>query len=160
MNYCTYCDKEFTSLKEHLNSEEHIRNSGKEHEKIMKKVREPIKATNPYEYYKNIKKYHDGKIPEEKNNKGNKLCPLCKVRVGNLYQHQFSALHRHNVLKDSVPLSKPTLDDFKAHFHMCHKKMQKEIIKHGDDPFWVTAEQELDIYDYELLKEYMYGRKK
>ncbi len=114
MNYCTNCDKEFTNLDKHLNSEEHKKNSVNEHERIMKKIGKRMKSINPYEYYRNIKKYHDGKIPKERNNKGNKLCPLCKVKAGNLYRQSFSALHRHNVLKKSNE-KKATLKAYKKH---------------------------------------------
>ena len=30
-----------------------------------------------------------------------------------------------------------------------------ELLKKKDDPYWITAEQQLDIYDYQLLKEFI-----
>ena len=128
----------------------------------MKQVRTKIKAIDSYEYYKNIRKYHNGNIPEEKNNKGNVFCPLCKVRVGNLYKHQFSALHKHNVLKDSVPLSKPTLNEFKAYFYMCPEVRQLAIMqdKKEVDPFWTTAKQYLSINEYSELRRKIYEYQK
>jgi len=106
-----------------------------------------------------LKKYHK-LIPEEKNNKGNILCPLCKVRVGSLYKHYFSALHRHNILKKSVYIES-TLDDFIRHFDRINSnKSVNKILNDEEDAFWITAKEELDEKDLKKLKEYIFGRKR
>ena len=119
-----------------------------------------MKSINPYEYYRNIKKYHDGKIPKERNNKGNKLYPLCKVKVGNLYRHSFSALHRHNVLKKSNE-KKATLKGYKKHSDKYNSKDIYETLKNKKEdknPFWTAAREDLNDKEYNELRRYVYDR--
>jgi len=135
MNFCTYCNKEFISLNKHLDLKEHKRNVYKENAK---------------------------RIPKEKGNKGNTLWPLCNVRVKDLYRHYFSALHRYNVRKDAIPFRKYSIEEFKTHFETCPDVRQIAIIKDKkeDDPFWITAKEQLSISDYNKLRRSIYENQK
>jgi len=104
---------------------------------------------------KHLEKYHK-LTPREENNKGNKLCPLCKVIVGNLWKHYFSELHRCNVLKNSVELEY-TAEGYIKHYDNILKTTKEQVENDEEHPFWQSAKEELDYINYNRLREYIYG---
>lgn len=96
------------------------------------------------------------KLPESKNNKGNIECPLCKVKVGNLWRHRFSKLHRHNILKNSIEFES-TAEDFIRYYDKILRNTKDEVDNDREHPFWVTAKEELDDKNYKRVREYIYG---
>jgi len=96
------------------------------------------------------------KLPVSKNNKGNIECPLCKVRVGNLWRHYFSELHRHNVLENSVEFEY-TAEDFIKYYDNVLRLTKEHVENDEEHPFWVTAKEELDDKNFKKVREYIYG---
>ncbi len=108
-----------------------------------------------------IDTYHKPK--PENNNKGDFLCPLCNVKVGNKQRHYCSALHRNNVRRNEVNLTYG-LKEYKIHFDIyCNETTVKALGNkklEEEDPFWTAAKQELSEEDYKRLKEYANGERK
>lgn len=94
---------------------------------------------------KHLKENHKY-IPEEKENKGNNECPLCNVRVANLWQHYFSDLHRYNNQKRATPFRNYSLNEYQNHYDKF--AVDKEI-------FLGTAKEELTDENYKKLEEYI-----
>jgi hypothetical protein len=97
----------------------------------------------------------------EPNNKGNIFCELCNTRVKNIYKHKFSTLHRYNQgLSNIIFFS--SAEDFYKHFNQI--KNEKEINDilnlNEENPFWITAKEELDEEEYKKLKEEIIGRQR
>ena len=55
-----------------------------------------------------------------------------------------------------------TVSDFVKHFEMLtFEPVIKEILEHNkNSPFWITAKQYFDEYDYNLLKEEIIGKER
>jgi len=107
--------------------------------------------------WKHLDAYHLG---GEKNNKGNTLCPLCNIRVDNLYRHYFSDLHRHNVLKDSY-YHQSTVESLLRHYEtLKNEDTIKSIQTDTEHPFWITAREQLNDKDYQTLRGHIIDREK
>ncbi len=110
---------------------------------------------------KHIDTYH--KQEPENNNKGDFLCPLCNVKVGNKQRHYCSALHRNNVRRNEVNLTYG-LKEYKIHFDKyCNDQTVKALGNkklEEEDPFWSAGKEDLNEEDYKKLKEYANGERK
>lgn len=110
---------------------------------------------------KHIDKKHTP-IKIDRGNDGDKLCPLCNVRVANMQRHYCSQQHRANVPRDAVKIEYGS-EDYKIHFDKyCDEKTVNALKKEeteNDDPFWTAAKSDLSENDYKKLKEYADGRK-
>ena len=95
------------------------------------------------------------------NNIGNVLCELCNIRVRDFFKHKFSAIHRNNKDLNSV-IFFYSVEDFYKHFNQI--KNEKEINDilnlNEENPFWITAKEELDEEEYKKLKEEIIGRQR
>jgi len=97
----------------------------------------------------------------ELNNKGNILCTLCNIGTKYYFKHTFSDLHRFNKDLNSI-LFFLSVEDFIRHFNQV--KNEKEIVEIlnfvEENPFWISAKEELDEEQYQQLKEEIIGKQR
>lgn len=95
------------------------------------------------------------------NNKGRKLCELCNIKVKNKYKHNFSALHRFNQDVASLVFYHD-VNEFIDHFNQIKNEKEIEDIlnQNEENIFWITAKEELDEENYQLLKEELIGKQR
>jgi len=108
---------------------------------------------------KHIITYH--KALQDLNNKGNKPCEICNVKVDDMFKHKMSSFHRFNQDFKSVILFH-SVSDFVDHINcLKNEKEIEDILKPNEENiFWITAREELDDEQYNQLKGELIGRQR
>lgn len=120
-------------------------------------------CTNCNSEFQNLKehiiKFH--KPLPEKNNRGNIHCKLCNISVKDYYRHTFSKLHRFNQDLNSIVFFYSAEDLYKHFNQIKNEKEINDILNLTEEnPFWISAIEELDEEEYKKLKEELLGKQR